>query len=764
MKTWRHWCWLALSLTLSACLLPKLNKAERSEDTGPAKTGGAVGGSGGEGGAGGSGASERGPIPLRQFATDQVDLLLMVDNSISMGDKQRLLGDAVSGLIERMAQPPCVDENGTPTGAMADASGRCAQGLPQFPPPKDIHVAVVTSSLGSHGASGAKDVCVDPSGDDHAHLLGKVRGLKDTWNDAGFLVWDPSKAAAPPGISDPTRLKEAVNEMVAAVGEHGCGFESSLESWYRFLVDPEPPQSVQVKDGIAEPVGIDKELLAERKAFLRDGSALAIIMFTDENDCSIIDSGLGWLVARAMPLSRSSTECAHDPNDECCRSCQDAEPHKGCRALADDPECSKSATLGADDDELALRCWQQKRRFGMDLLYPTQRYVDALTSPTIARRSDGKLIRNPLLAARNPSAISLLGIVGVPWQDLATQDSLLGADMTYLTPHELAAKGRWKVILGEPDAAKPVPPLDPFMIETPEDRTNLVGVPQVNPVSRDELVSSSSQDPFANRINGHEQVNTSNQDLQYACTFRLPKPRECDDAVGAADMGCECYAAEASYNRPLCQPSQGGPATTTQYGAKAYPGLRQLQVLRDLGDLGLTASICPTSLEAGDKDYGYGPAMQLLAERITHGFVTCFDQALTIDQAGKVACRAVAARPDSPVCECPNGTSQIATGDLHDAAVRGLRDQGVCGDDLAATCGDLCLCEIPQLSGDALEQCQSAGIPPAEPGFCYINAVEGEQNVGSGDLLHECPAENRRLIRFVGDGYLRDSEAFLLCE
>ena len=34
---------------------------------------------------------------------------------------------------------------------------------------------------------------------------------------------------------------------MAAAGENGCGYEASLEAWYRFLVDPEPPSAVQLR-------------------------------------------------------------------------------------------------------------------------------------------------------------------------------------------------------------------------------------------------------------------------------------------------------------------------------------------------------------------------------------------------------------------------------------------------------------------------------------------------------------------------------------
>jgi hypothetical protein len=100
-------------------------------------------------------------------------------------------------------------------------------------------------------------------------------------------------------------------------------------------------------------------------------------------------------------------------------------------------------------------------------------------------------------------------------------------------------------------------------------------------------------------INGHEQNIPDNDDLQYACIFRLPTAKIC--ALG--DSGCDCSAtkdgdatAVTTANSPVCQPPAGGPAGTTQYYAKAYPGLRELDVVHDLGSRGVPASICPKTL------------------------------------------------------------------------------------------------------------------------------------------------------------------------
>src|SRR5690606_36506570 len=126
------------------------------------------------------------------------------------------------------------------------------------------------------------------------------------------------------------------------------------------------------------------------------------------------------------------------------------------------------------------------------------RYVDALREPRIVDARTGDMVDNPLLRGvganagihRAPGAVYLTGIVGVPWQDLATDESLTNDDvLEYRSALELNVENvsvgetmysRWDVILGDPgmpashadcetnpDCGKaPIPPLDPFMIES----------------------------------------------------------------------------------------------------------------------------------------------------------------------------------------------------------------------------------------------------------------------------------------------------------
>ena len=83
---------------------------------------------------------------------DKIDLLFMIDNSGSMADKQAMLSRAVPSLLSRFVSPLCLDENGKPNGGHL-TDGRCAAGVAEFPPIGDIHIGVITSSLGVPGSS-----------------------------------------------------------------------------------------------------------------------------------------------------------------------------------------------------------------------------------------------------------------------------------------------------------------------------------------------------------------------------------------------------------------------------------------------------------------------------------------------------------------------------------------------------------------------------------------------------------------------------------
>lgn len=137
-----------------------------------------------------------------------------------------------------------------------------------------------------------------------------------------------------------------------------------------------------------------------------------------------------------------------------------------------------------------------------------------------------------------------------------------------------------------------------------------------NPITNDAMVDSTSTDPLANAINGHEHV-TYARDLQYACTFPLPEPVVCDQARFNEDKGCDCLAQDGVQNSPLCNPPGGGPAGITQYRGKGYPALRELAVAQRLGRRSVLGSICARNTQdESRRDYGYRPVFGAIGRRV----------------------------------------------------------------------------------------------------------------------------------------------------
>jgi hypothetical protein len=512
----------------------------------------------------------------------------------------------------------------------------CPAGLSrEHEPLVDMHVGIVSTSLGGHGADSCPAMSytecglgVNYSNNDRGHLLSRpdpcTGGHVATYQDKGFLAWDPKQALTPPGEADMGELSARLKEMVVGVGQIGCGYESQLESWYRFLVDPEPSASIDLIKSQATPSGIDDVLLQQRVDFLRPDSVLLILLLSDENDCSIKEYGQSFYAAQLkigngtqFHLPRARSECAMNPNDPCCKSCGQSPGD-----CLPDPSCVDAnglvTTLTEVEDPASLRCFDQKRRFGIDFLYEIDRYVTALTKLNVPNRA-GELVENPLFSTdvagvslRAPDKVFFGGIVGVPWQDIARDPSELAAgfrnaDEMSQPVAELDGATTWDLILGDPASYKA--PLDPHMRESIDPRSG------ANPLTGDAIEPPSMAGGGPDPISGHEYTSLGRDDLQYACIFSLPTPRDC---TTPGLVSCDCK--DGMNDNPLCDPADPANPTTTrtsQARAKAYPGLRELSLIKALGPQGVVGSICPKQLaDPSAPDYGYRPFVRSLFDAV----------------------------------------------------------------------------------------------------------------------------------------------------
>ena len=556
--------------------------------------------------------------------SEKLDLLFVVDNSSSMGDKQAIFKDAVRDMIDQLVNPPCLDRESQVFVDLPQGEP-CPSGSQRiFNPVKDIHIGILSSSLGPRGAIDDEipDGCQDqPRGNDRAHLIPFMRDglLESTYQSQGFLVWDPDQAQSPPGTADLEELVTKFQEQVDAVGEDGCGFEAPLEAAYRFLVDTEPYETIErvacnsseaaMENPLcAAPVGTDQELLTQRANFLRPDSVVVVMYLTDENDCSIRSADQGFLALRKLRFLGSGTSmCATDPNSECCHSCNalDSDIPAGCPARADNG--CESPPVVDTIESYNLRCHKQKERFGKDFLRSTAIYSQGFTSTMIGNRQ-GQAVNNPLVTAeRGKEKVFVVGLLGVPWQSTATEDSLNSANDLDLRRDD---QTNWDLFLGPK-------PLDGFNEETTAQRLNAI-----NPFTNDVIGGPGTW----NSINGHDRPiepdDELTDDLQYSCIFPLAEPRECEGE--ATNASCDCAIEETvdgaldyATNNPLCYNAETESYGTTQYYAKAYPSPRIVEVLRDVGVQGVLASICPKQLTAADQqDYAYRPVIRALLQNV----------------------------------------------------------------------------------------------------------------------------------------------------
>jgi hypothetical protein len=732
---------------------------------------------------------------VSQQQVDKVDLLFMIDNSSSMADKQQILADAVPNLIRGLLTPRCVDANGVAQGAaVADPNGSkdnnygCpAASEPEFKPVSDLHIGVISSSLGSFGG----DVCPDSGRfNDHGRLLNYQKG-GGTVADAskGFLAWFPTnkensdpKRHPPPAqpVTSIPSLEKGFQDLVVGVEQNGCGFEAQLESWYHFLVSPDPWVKVALDgQGLADfGADVDIDLLQQRADFLRPDSLVAVISLSDETDSGVDPmalGGQGWAFsANQFPGSptfradgktttapRATSTCKTNPGSPDCTSCGFAATcDKGkpdCQKIINDPECQKNGGYyGPTEDQLNVRFHRMKERYGIDPQYPIRRYVDGLTKAKVPDRKNehpttttgGKRViggyapvpkcTNPLFAAKLPRS---------PGDELcALQPSTRTADLIFyahiggvpnsllhFTPNDPDASRitneDWVKILGRDPVNFNYEGIDSHMIESVSPRQGLPGP------------SATKGDNGTDAVHGRE-WDTGGDDLQFACTFALPADRLRNCA--ANDPSCDCGGAK---NPPLCGTTAG-----QQIRAKAYPTVREFAVARALGDNGIAASLCPIQLDNPDgPDYGYKPAVAAIIDRLKNALTTqCLPQQLSRDTTNnEVPCLVLAQLGDA-ADNCGNYGLKPPQPEILDkfleqqrAASGDVKDGGV---DLSK----LPVCEVPQNVVAAGETCKDA----TSIGWCYV------ENKAPNNPAGRCP---QALIFTSGSGQLAGARFSLQC-
>jgi hypothetical protein len=166
----------------------------------------------------------------------KLDILFMVDNSLSMADKQ-------DNLVRNFPRFMRVLEDAVPAGSTLDA-----------------HIAVVSSDLGV-GTPGIESLGCGNTGGDNGVFQASPRGAC-AGPRGSFIITNAAGQNFDGAVAD-------VFSCIARLGTAGCGFEHQLGSVRRALGgDP----AVGLPPGNA--------------GFLRADARLGIVLITDEDDCS----------------------------------------------------------------------------------------------------------------------------------------------------------------------------------------------------------------------------------------------------------------------------------------------------------------------------------------------------------------------------------------------------------------------------------------------------------------------------------------------
>jgi hypothetical protein len=184
---------------------------------------------------------------------NKLDVLFMIDNSMSMAPLQAKMRAEIPRFIDGLADPT--------TGQ-----------LPQ------LHVAVISSSFAA-GAWANVNQCSAGShpGDDMGFFQQGPGGAGSgscamLAKGATFLDTGDGLTTGPNFTGD---IRDAL-DCTANLGDTGCGFESQFESTYFALYYASLPSTDNPQNG----------------GFLRPDARLAIVMVTNEDDCSVASDSL----------------------------------------------------------------------------------------------------------------------------------------------------------------------------------------------------------------------------------------------------------------------------------------------------------------------------------------------------------------------------------------------------------------------------------------------------------------------------------------
>ncbi|MCA9532151.1 MAG: hypothetical protein KC593_00670 [Myxococcales bacterium] len=232
---------------------------------------------------------------------NEIDLLFLVDNSASMREEQQALITEIPRLVEILASGDLQD------GGTTD----------DFDPVASIQVGIITSNMGIGGVDiPASAFCTTTLGDDGI-LVDLHRGTNASC---------PTEPAVPAFLTfmsstdDPATFAASVG-CLADTGSQGCAFEQQLEAVLKALTPADSSiKFPQRRNGVEIRRTDGHGGAGANSGFLRANSLLAIIMVTDEDDCSTDDLDLYEITTTntAYPVPRDNASPPNlAPNRQC---------------------------------------------------------------------------------------------------------------------------------------------------------------------------------------------------------------------------------------------------------------------------------------------------------------------------------------------------------------------------------------------------------------------------------------------------------------
>jgi hypothetical protein len=169
-------------------------------------------------------------VSLAGSGVTEVDVMFVVDTSPSMAHERINLAAQIRSLVYDLASPP--DRN--------------SDSVPDWNPAQSLRIGIVTTDVGTGSVTFESTTC-EPNGDD-----GRLVG--------GVFEWQTG--------DDPDAFAASVRDVVSGLPGDGCAFEQPLEATARAMAH------------------------ADEYGFPRQDGLLAVVLVTDEDDCSVANDDL----------------------------------------------------------------------------------------------------------------------------------------------------------------------------------------------------------------------------------------------------------------------------------------------------------------------------------------------------------------------------------------------------------------------------------------------------------------------------------------